>query len=75
MNINYIFTSSSPGSLTVSEITTTSGKLSWTASSDNVGVTGYNIYQIGVGLIGTVYTQLIQDILRIILQPLYQELL
>ena len=47
---------SSPGSLTVSEITTTSGKLSWTASSDNVGVTGYNIYQIGVGLIGTVTT-------------------
>jgi hypothetical protein len=47
---------SSPGSLTVSEITTTSGKLSWTASSDNVGVTGYNIYQTGAGLIGTVTT-------------------
>ncbi len=47
---------SSPGSLTVSEITTTSGKLSWTASSDNVGVTGYKIYQTGLGLIGTVTT-------------------
>jgi hypothetical protein len=45
-----------PGSITVSEVTTNSGKLSWTSSTDSVGVTGYNIYQTGVGLIGTVPT-------------------
>lgn len=36
---------STPASLTASGTTSTSTNLSWTASTDNVGVTGYNIYQ------------------------------
>ncbi|HFA51111.1 MAG TPA: T9SS type A sorting domain-containing protein [Bacteroidetes bacterium] len=39
---------STPGSLTASNTTQTSTDLSWTASSDNVGVTGYNVYVDGV---------------------------
>ncbi len=35
---------STPGNLTASNITTSSVDLSWTASTDNVGVTGYNVY-------------------------------
>ncbi len=34
-----------PTGLTTSNVTSTSLKLSWSASTDNVGVTGYNIYQ------------------------------
>ena len=37
-----------PASLSVGTITTTSVALSWPAGSDNVGVTGYRIYQTGV---------------------------
>jgi bacillolysin len=33
-----------PGNLTASNITETSTGLSWSASSDNVGVTGYDVY-------------------------------
>jgi len=36
-----------PTSLVSSNITTTSATISWTASTDNVGVTGYEIYQNG----------------------------
>ena len=42
-----------PSSLTASNITQTTLTLSWSASSDNVGVTGYDIYQ-GTTNIGTV---------------------
>lgn len=34
-----------PANLTASNITTTSVQLSWTASTDNVGVTGYDIFR------------------------------
>lgn len=34
-----------PTNLAASSITSTSATLSWTASTDNVGVTGYNIYK------------------------------
>ncbi len=44
-----------PNNLTASNITQTSVDLSWTASSDNVGVTGYEVYQDG-NLLGTVST-------------------
>jgi len=43
---------SSPSSLTTSNITSTSLNLNWSASTDNVGVTGYYIYQ-GGSNIGT----------------------
>ena len=39
---------SAPTNLTASNITTTSFTLSWTASTDNVGVTGYDVYQDGI---------------------------
>ncbi len=45
---------SKPLSLTASEQTETTLKLSWTASTDNVGVTGYRIYQDGTALVGLV---------------------
>ncbi|NRR34079.1 alpha-amylase [Oxalobacteraceae bacterium] len=41
-----------PGGLVASNITDSSVKLSWTASTDNVGVTGYKIYRNGV-LVGS----------------------
>lgn len=41
-----------PADLAVANLTTTSLTLSWTGSTDNVGVTGYNIYRSGV-LLGT----------------------
>jgi bacillolysin len=41
-----------PTSLTASGITQTSANMAWTASTDNVGVTGYNVYKGGV-LIGS----------------------
>jgi phosphoserine aminotransferase len=34
-----------PSSLAASGTTTTTTNLSWSASSDNVAVTGYNVYQ------------------------------
>ena len=42
-----------PTNLTSSNITETSITLSWTASTDNVGVTGYDVYQNG-SLLGSV---------------------
>ena len=42
-----------PSSLTASNVTQTTLTLSWSASSDNVGVTGYDVYQ-GTTNIGTV---------------------
>jgi PQQ-dependent dehydrogenase (s-GDH family) len=39
---------SSPSNLVSSAITTNSVTLSWSASTDNVGVTGYDVYQGGV---------------------------
>lgn len=44
-----------PTNLVASGTTTTSTSLSWTASTDNVGVTGYNVYQ-GTTLVGTTAT-------------------
>src|SRR5204862_7587437 len=43
---------SAPGALTTSAATASSASLSWTASSDNVGVTAYNVYQ-GSALAGS----------------------
>ncbi|MES2733709.1 MAG: fibronectin type III domain-containing protein [Bacteroidota bacterium] len=42
-----------PANLAASGLTTTSVNLAWTASTDNVGVTGYNIYN-GSALLSTV---------------------
>ncbi|MEW5676725.1 GEVED domain-containing protein, partial [Flavobacterium enshiense] len=42
-----------PTSLTASGTTQTSTNLSWTAATDNVGVTGYDVYR-GTTLLGTV---------------------
>jgi chitodextrinase len=39
---------STPGGVTSSNITGTSATISWTASTDNVGVTGYRVYRDGV---------------------------
>lgn len=44
-----------PTSLTASSVTETTATISWNASSDNIGVTGYDIYQ-GSTNIGTVTT-------------------
>ena len=44
---------SAPTSLAASGTTTSSSTLSWNASSDNVGVTGYDVYQ-GGSLLGSV---------------------
>jgi chitodextrinase len=41
-----------PTNLTSSNVTSSSATLSWTASTDNIGVTGYNVYQNGT-LVGT----------------------
>ncbi len=38
-------TPSTPADLTVSNVTETTADLTWTASTDNIGVTGYDIYQ------------------------------
>jgi len=44
-----------PASLSAANTTETTTDLSWTASTDNVGVTGYDVYQ-GASLIGTTTT-------------------
>ena len=44
---------STPASLTASGTTSTTTNLSWTASTDNVAVTGYNVYR-GASLLTTV---------------------
>ena len=44
---------SAPSNLTSSNVTETTVDLSWTASTDNVGVTGYDVYQNG-SLLGSV---------------------
>ncbi|WP_338648594.1 GEVED domain-containing protein [Flavobacterium sp. KS-LB2] len=44
---------SAPTALTASGTTQTTTTLSWTAATDNVGVTGYNVYR-GTTLLGTV---------------------
>ena len=41
---------SAPGNLSASNETETTIDLSWTASTDNVGVTGYDVYQDGVNI-------------------------
>lgn len=46
---------SAPTSLTASGTTQTTTNLSWTASTDNVGVTGYDVYQ-GATLLGSTTT-------------------
>jgi bacillolysin len=46
---------SAPASLAASGTTATTTNLSWTASTDNVGVTGYNVYS-GTTLLTTVTT-------------------
>jgi len=43
---------STPASLTASGTTSSSTNLAWTASTDNVGVTGYNVYS-GATLLGS----------------------
>ena len=50
---------SAPTNLTASGTTQTSTNLSWTASTDNVGVTGYDVYRGGsliASVTGTTYT-------------------
>lgn len=44
----------SPTNLTASDITATSVNLSWTGSTDNIGVTGYSIYNNTFTLLGKV---------------------
>ena len=44
-----------PANLTASATTTTATTLTWTASTDNIGVTGYNIYS-GTTLLGSATT-------------------
>jgi mannan endo-1,4-beta-mannosidase len=46
---------STPGTPTASNITTTGAGLTWTASTDNVGVTGYDVVQV----LGTTETALV----------------
>ncbi len=41
---------SNPSNLTASNTTQTSTNLNWSASSDNVGVSGYNVYQDGLAV-------------------------
>ena len=45
-----------PTNLNASAITQTSLTLSWTASTDNVGVTGYDVYQGGIKINGSLVT-------------------
>ncbi|WP_106791535.1 T9SS type A sorting domain-containing protein [Aquimarina sp. Aq78] len=52
---------STPSNLTASNVTQNTIDLSWVASTDNVGVTGYDIYQ-GNTVIGTITTTTYQAI-------------
>ncbi|HET6994398.1 MAG TPA: fibronectin type III domain-containing protein, partial [Chitinophagaceae bacterium] len=47
---------SAPGGLSSSNLTSTSLTLSWTASTDNIGVTGYDVYRNAVKINGSVVT-------------------
>ena len=47
---------STPTGLVASNITFDTANLSWTASTDNIGVTGYNVYQDGLLLTSTTTT-------------------
>ena len=49
---------STPSGLTSSSITQTSFTLSWTASTDNVGVTGYEVFRNGTSISTTTSTSL-----------------
>ena len=51
---------SAPSGVTVSSTTSTTVALSWTASTDNVGVTGYNVYRDGT-LVGSSTTTSFAD--------------
>ena len=53
-----------PGALTITGTTGTSIALSWTASTDNIGVTGYNIYVNGVKAYTTTATTFTIDALQ-----------
>ncbi|WP_062058754.1 InlB B-repeat-containing protein [Aquimarina longa] len=48
---------SAPKDLVITDITTTSVSLQWTGSTDNVGVSGYDIYQNNVVVATTAYTK------------------
>ena len=50
-----------PSGLSASATDSTHIRLNWGASSDNVGVTGYRIYRVGTGLIGTSTTTTYTD--------------
>jgi chitodextrinase len=52
---------SAPSSLSASATDSTHIKLTWGASTDNVGVTGYRIYRVGTGLVGTATTTTYTD--------------
>lgn len=45
-----------PSNLSSSDVTSTSLTLSWTASTDNVGVTGYDVYRNGTKINGSLVT-------------------
>ena len=44
-----------PTSLTSSNITQTSATISWSASTDNVGVTGYKIFNNGTQVLSLIH--------------------
>lgn len=47
---------SAPGNLTISSLATTGAVLTWSASTDNVGVTGYNVYNFDGLFVSTLLT-------------------
>ena len=47
---------STPGAPSASDVTATGARLSWTASTDDVGVTGYDVYRSGGTLLGRTAT-------------------
>ncbi|MFD2357466.1 cellulose binding domain-containing protein [Nonomuraea ferruginea] len=50
---------STPGTPSASNVTATGARLTWTASTDNVGVTGYDVYRSGGTLLGQTATNAI----------------